>query len=98
MTFDSKLKPHPTIPKADKPVLVCILDGWGENVNKDEYNAIHIADTPTTDRLKEVAYRWRTVQAHGTAVGLPSDAGTVTRPAFMATQPWYKQMVSYSVE
>lgn len=54
---------------------MCILDGWGENVNKDEWNAIHIAKTPTTDSLRENAKRWRTVQAHGKAVGLPSDAG-----------------------
>ena len=30
------LKPHDTIPPPDGPVLVCILDGWGENENKDE--------------------------------------------------------------
>jgi bisphosphoglycerate-independent phosphoglycerate mutase (AlkP superfamily) len=51
------------------------LDGWGENINKDEWNAIHIADTPTTDGLRKLNNRWRTVQAHGKAVGLPSDAG-----------------------
>lgn len=28
---DLKLKPHPTISKPKGPVLVCILDGWGEN-------------------------------------------------------------------
>lgn len=55
-------------------MLVCILDGWGENKVKDEFNAVHVADTPTTDALKEVHGRWRTVRAHGTAVGLPSDA------------------------
>ncbi len=26
--MDFTLKPHPTIPKPDGPVLVCILDGW----------------------------------------------------------------------
>lgn len=70
---DFQLKPHATIPKSDKPVLVCILDGWGENV-LDEYNAIHVAETPFTDSLKTKKGRWRTVKAHGTAVGLPSDA------------------------
>lgn len=74
MGYETTLKPHATIPKADKPVLVCILDGWGENINKDEWNAIHIADTPTTDGLRKLNNRWRTVQAHGKAVGLPSDA------------------------
>jgi hypothetical protein len=74
MTIDTELKPHESIPKADKPVLVCILDGWGENENKDKFNAIHSAETPVTDALKDVPGRWRTVRAHGTAVGLPSDA------------------------
>ncbi len=59
---------------------VCILDGWGENVNKDEWNAIHIAETPVTDGLRKHEGRWRTVQAHGTAVGLPSDAGKILLP------------------
>ena len=45
----------------------------GENVSKDEFNAIHIADTPCTDALRSVPGRWRTIKAHGTAVGLPSD-------------------------
>ena len=45
----------------------------GENI-PDEWNAIHVADTPTTDALKKVPRRWRTIKAHGTAVGLPSDA------------------------
>lgn len=47
--------------------------GPGENI-ADEWNAIHAADTPTTDALKKVPRRWRTIKAHGTAVGLPSDA------------------------
>lgn len=74
MAYDKVLKPHESIPKTDKPVLVCILDGWGENENKDKFNAIHSAQTPVTDALKGVPGRWRTVRAHGTAVGLPSDA------------------------
>lgn len=70
---DFKLEPHPTIPKPEGPVLVCILDGWGVNI-EDEYNAIFMAETPTTDALKQVPKRYRSVKAHGTAVGLPSDA------------------------
>ena len=31
MAADLKLKPHPTISTPKGPVLVCILDGWGEN-------------------------------------------------------------------
>ena len=52
MVVATALAPHPDIPRADKPVLVCILDGWGQNVAQDEYNAIHVAETPTTDALK----------------------------------------------
>jgi len=69
-----ELAPHPTLSKPEAPVMVCILDGWGENKVQDEYNAIASAETPVTDALKETAPdRWRTVQAHGTAVGLPTD-------------------------
>ena len=69
-----ELQAHATIP-TKKPVLVCILDGWGENPIEDEHNAVHVAKTPTMDALKArgSAY-YRTVQAHGTAVGLPTDA------------------------
>jgi 2,3-bisphosphoglycerate-independent phosphoglycerate mutase len=68
------LEPHPTIPAAPGPVMVCILDGWGENEFQDEYNAVHSAATPVMDGLKANSKRWRTIRAHGTAVGLPSDA------------------------
>lgn len=71
---DMKLKPHPTIPPPDGPVLVAILDGWGANV-EDEWNAVASAATPVTDALKaRGASLGRTVYAHGTWVGLPSDA------------------------
>eukprot|EP01063_Lacrimia_lanifica_P008985 TRINITY_DN1603_c0_g1_i2.p1 TRINITY_DN1603_c0_g1~~TRINITY_DN1603_c0_g1_i2.p1 ORF type:complete len:556 (+),score=274.33 TRINITY_DN1603_c0_g1_i2:60-1727(+) len=68
-----KLGAHATIPKATKPVVVCILDGWGDNKVKDDFNAIHVAKTPVFDRLYAVEGRARTVLAHGTAVGLPTD-------------------------
>lgn len=71
---DHVLQPHPTIPLAETPVMVCILDGFGENEYKDGFNAVHTAETPTLDKLRDVPGRWRTVRAHGTAVGLPSDA------------------------
>jgi hypothetical protein len=68
-----ELAPHPVIPRK-KPVLVCILDGWGENPVKDGFNACHVAKTPTMDSLaaKGSAY-YRSVLAHGPAVGLPTD-------------------------
>lgn len=41
---------------------------------EDEWNAVFVAKTPTMDGLKTRApNHWRTVRAHGTAVGLPSD-------------------------
>lgn len=100
------LKPHATFPRG-QPVLVCIMDGWGENAGAsparslppslssrtegsrgprpqpnrlppavlDEYNAVYSADTPTVDALRSAGVpggRWRTVKAHGPAVGLPT--------------------------
>ena len=56
-----------------KPCVVCILDGFGENKHKDEFNAVHSARTPNVDKLRANAERCRFVQAHGTWVGLPSD-------------------------
>jgi len=53
------------------PVLVVVMDGVG--IGKlNEGNAVHLARTPTLDRIWQ---RWPTtkLQAHGTAVGLPSD-------------------------
>ena len=85
------------------PSKVCILDGWGENVNKDEWNAIHIAETPVTDGLRKHEGRWRTVQAHGKAVGLPSDAGKVqlSRSVFtffvcpwLLEEPWLTNLLT----
>ena len=71
---DLQLKEHSSISKS-KPVLVAILDGYGENKYKDEYNAVHVANTPCFDNLRQLApKRFREIQAHGTAVGLPSDA------------------------
>eukprot|EP00929_Paragymnodinium_shiwhaense_P044260 TRINITY_DN2270_c0_g1_i1.p1 TRINITY_DN2270_c0_g1~~TRINITY_DN2270_c0_g1_i1.p1 ORF type:complete len:804 (+),score=221.10 TRINITY_DN2270_c0_g1_i1:76-2487(+) len=70
--FSWTLAPHPVIPKPKKPVLVCILDGWGENKIKDQYNAVHSAKTPVFDKLYAIKGRARSVAAHGPAVGLPS--------------------------
>ncbi|KAL0400207.1 UNVERIFIED_CONTAM: 2,3-bisphosphoglycerate-independent phosphoglycerate mutase [Sesamum radiatum] len=70
--FSWKLKDHPKLAKG-KTVAVVVLDGWGE-ATPNEYNCIHVADTPTMDSLKKGApERWRLVRAHGTAVGLPTD-------------------------
>lgn len=69
-----RLQPHPSIPRPDKPLLVVVLDGWGEGTHNDDFNAIYKADTPCMDSLKHGApQRWRLLKAHGTAVGLPTD-------------------------
>ncbi|CAI8612989.1 unnamed protein product [Vicia faba] len=70
--FSWKLPDHPKLPKG-KTIAVVVLDGWGE-ANPNEYNCIHIAETPTMDSLKKGApEHWRLVRAHGKAVGLPTE-------------------------
>ena len=68
------LKPHPTLPK--RQLLMVIMDGVGVGP-KDEFDAVHCAKTPLLHRLTDPAangHRFRTIRAHGTAVGLPTDA------------------------
>ncbi|RZR99023.1 hypothetical protein BHM03_00028501 [Ensete ventricosum] len=50
--FSWKLADHPKLPKG-KTVAVVVLDGWGE-ANPDQYNCIHVAETPTMDSLKKL--------------------------------------------
>ena len=53
------------------PVVVVVMDGVG--VGRDDVgNAVHLARTPTLDRLR-MREPYRTLRAHGVAVGLPSD-------------------------
>ena len=52
-----------------KPLLLCILDGWGLS-DKTDYNAIAKADTPTFDRLWQTCPH-TTLRTDGLAVGLP---------------------------
>ncbi|CAN1201089.1 2,3-bisphosphoglycerate-independent phosphoglycerate mutase [Linum perenne] len=67
-----KLADHPKLPKG-KTIAMIVLDGWGE-ANPDQYNCIHVAETPTMDSFKKTApEKWRLIKAHGTAVGLPSE-------------------------
>ncbi|MBA0647398.1 hypothetical protein Goklo_015284 [Gossypium klotzschianum] len=67
-----KLEDHPKLPKG-KRIAVVVLDGWGE-YKPDQYNCIHVAQTPTMDSLKQGApERWRLIRAHGNAVGLPTE-------------------------
>ncbi|MDE2611986.1 MAG: 2,3-bisphosphoglycerate-independent phosphoglycerate mutase [Burkholderiales bacterium] len=67
-----KLEPNPRRPAPSGPVVFLVLDGVGIGCG-DEFDAVHVARTPTLDRLRREGV-WRTLRAHGKAVGLPSDA------------------------
>lgn len=70
--MDDTLKPSSRIKPSTGPVLLVVMDGIGIG-RKDEWDAVFVARTPTLDRLISTA-AFRTIRAHGTAVGLPSDA------------------------
>ena len=53
------------------PLLLIIMDGIGIG-RQDETNAVYVADTPCLDGLFK-SRLYTTLQAHGTAVGLPTD-------------------------
>ena len=55
---------------APKPVVLCILDGWGLR-EETEANAPALADTPTFDRIMSTCPH-ATLVTHGPDVGLPS--------------------------
>ena len=54
---------------APKPVVLCILDGWGLR-EEEAANAPKLADTPTMDRLMATCPH-ATLVTHGPDVGLP---------------------------
>lgn len=56
-------------PAAPKPVVLCILDGWGERVAAAD-NAISTAATPVWDRIASIYPRAR-LDASAQEVGLP---------------------------
>jgi 2,3-bisphosphoglycerate-independent phosphoglycerate mutase len=69
MTF--ALPTHPVFARRSAPVVLCVFDGVGIGKGEED-DAVATARTPNLDRL------WRScphlsLQAHGTAVGLPSD-------------------------
>jgi 2,3-bisphosphoglycerate-independent phosphoglycerate mutase len=55
----------------DRPLVLVVMDGVGVGLG-DAFDEVALANTPALDRLAAGAYR--TLRAHGTAVGLPSDA------------------------
>ena len=54
------------------PTVLIIIDGVGIGA-KDEFDAVHLARTPVLQSLFESG-EYRTLLAHGTAVGLPTDS------------------------
>src|SRR5919201_1684234 len=67
-----ELKPHDRSTGPRGPLLLVVLDGVGVGKG-DEADAVKLAATPTLDELWVPGAR-ATLRAHGTAVGLPSDA------------------------
>ena len=63
---------HPTLTGPKGPVVLVVMDGVGVG-RGDEADAVKLATTPTLDSLW-VPGASTTLRAHGTAVGLPSDA------------------------
>jgi 2,3-bisphosphoglycerate-independent phosphoglycerate mutase len=66
-----ELRRHPSFAGVSGPVVVVVMDGVGLG-RKDASDAVHLARTPTLDRLAHEALATQ-LAAHGTAVGLPSD-------------------------
>jgi len=66
------LDKHPSFPGVQGPVLVVVMDGVGIG-EKNDGNAVWLARTPVLDDLGRHAQTMQ-LKAHGTAVGLPSDA------------------------
>ncbi len=71
------LDPHATYPGVTGPLVLVILDGVGSFLGtRDgyEFNAVWNANTPVLDRLAAEEKIVTHLAAHGTAVGMPSDA------------------------
>lgn len=56
--------------KTHKPILLCILDGWGIGDEGDAHNAIKLANTANYDRFLK-SYPNSQLETSGLAVGLP---------------------------
>jgi 2,3-bisphosphoglycerate-independent phosphoglycerate mutase len=68
----SDLTPHPTRRAPEGPVVAIVMDGVGLGVG-DHGDAVAQARTPTLDWLRGLP-SFTSLLAHGTAVGMPSDA------------------------
>ena len=69
---------------AKKPVLLCIMDGFGWVPGETYGNAVVAAKTPHLDALME-KYPMTTIEASGMAVGLPTARWATPR---LATPTW----------
>jgi len=69
---DTKLAPHPTRLAPEGPVVAIVMDGVGLGTG-DHGDAVAQARTPTLDWLRGLP-SFTSLLAHGTAVGMPSDA------------------------
>lgn len=68
----TRLLPHPTRRAPEGPVVCVVLDGVG--IGRGDFgDAVAQARTPTLDRLRALP-SFTSLLAHGTAVGMPSDA------------------------
>jgi 2,3-bisphosphoglycerate-independent phosphoglycerate mutase len=67
-----RLEKHPTFPGVRGPVVVVVMDGVGYG-GQNESDAVFLARKPSLDYLHAHCPRTR-LRAHGTAVGMPSDA------------------------
>src|SRR5262245_58852677 len=70
--MDWTLRRHPRFAGVRGPVVVCIMDGVGIGAH-DDGDAVYLARTPNLDWLATNALA-TSLAAHGTAVGMPSDA------------------------
>lgn len=70
--MDWTLKRLSTFSGPQGPVITCIMDGVGLG-KQDESDAVFLARKPNYDFLKQNAL-YTTLNAHGTAVGMPSNA------------------------
>ena len=68
--------PQEKVTLKNKPYVMIIRDGWGNNPNsqEDKFNTIKLADTPVDDMLMS-EYPNCLIETSGEAVGLP--AGTM---------------------
>ncbi|MGQ4873048.1 MAG: 2,3-bisphosphoglycerate-independent phosphoglycerate mutase [Promethearchaeia archaeon] len=70
-----KLKRLKNFSGREGPLVLIIMDGVGIG-KKSEYNAVYLANTPFLDMLQRECPKrklYAQLQAHGTAVGLPTD-------------------------